>query len=154
MLEYFYLQIQLNIGFKRYKVTQIFYLFFRFGNSFGSRNFFICCCCCCCREVTSVVSNSVRPHRRQPTRLLRPWDSPGKNTGVGLPFPSPGELPNPGIEPRSAALHWGSLPAEPQGKPEISLRNFHYSSLTLMTQQVKNLPVMQETKAMRVRSLN
>ena len=26
---------------------------------------------------------TVRPHRRQPTRLLRPWDSPGKNTGVG-----------------------------------------------------------------------
>ena len=33
--------------------------------------------------VTSVVSDSVRPHRRQPTRLPRPWDSPGKNTGVG-----------------------------------------------------------------------
>ena len=32
------------------------------------------------------MSNSVRPHRRQPTRLLRPWDSPGKNTGVGCPF--------------------------------------------------------------------
>ena len=31
---------------------------------------------------TSVVSDSVRPHRRQPTRLPRPWDSPGKNTGV------------------------------------------------------------------------
>ena len=30
-----------------------------------------------------VVSNSVWPHRRQPTRLLCPWDSPGKNTGVG-----------------------------------------------------------------------
>ena len=27
--------------------------------------------------------DSVRPHRRQPTRLLCPWDSPGKNTGVG-----------------------------------------------------------------------
>ena len=31
----------------------------------------------------SVVSNSVQPHRRQATRLPRPWDSPGKNTGVG-----------------------------------------------------------------------
>ena len=30
-----------------------------------------------------VVSDSVRPRRRQPTRLPRPWDSPGKNTGVG-----------------------------------------------------------------------
>ena len=33
-----------------------------------------------------VVSDSVRPHRRQPTRLPRPWDSPGKNTGVGCHF--------------------------------------------------------------------
>ena len=29
------------------------------------------------------MSNSVRPRRQQPTRLLRPWDSPGKNAGVG-----------------------------------------------------------------------
>ena len=36
--------------------------------------------------VTSVVSDSVRPHRRQPTRMPRPWDSPGKNTGVGCHF--------------------------------------------------------------------
>ena len=36
--------------------------------------------------VTSVVSDSVRPHRRQPSRLPRPWDSPGKNTGVGCHF--------------------------------------------------------------------
>ena len=40
-----------------------------------------------CRcSVTSVVSDSVRPHRRQPTRLPRPWDSPGRNTGVGCHF--------------------------------------------------------------------
>ena len=32
------------------------------------------------------MSDSVRPHRRQPTRLHRPWDSPGKNTGVGCRF--------------------------------------------------------------------
>ena len=43
----------------------------------------LCCCCCC---ITLVVSNSVRPQRRQPTRLPRPWDSPGKNTGVGCHF--------------------------------------------------------------------
>ena len=36
--------------------------------------------------VTSVVSDSVRPHRWQPSRLPRPWDSPGKNTGVGCHF--------------------------------------------------------------------
>ena len=32
------------------------------------------------------MSDSVRPHRRQPNRLPRPWDSPGKNTGVGCHF--------------------------------------------------------------------
>ena len=40
----------------------------------------VCCCCCL---VASVMSDSVRPHRQQPTRLPRPWDSPGKNAGVG-----------------------------------------------------------------------
>ena len=33
-------------------------------------------------------SDSVRPHRQQPTRHLHPWDSPGKNTGM-FPFSSP-----------------------------------------------------------------
>ena len=32
------------------------------------------------------MSDSVRPHRRQPTRLPHPWDSPGENTGVGYHF--------------------------------------------------------------------
>ena len=32
------------------------------------------------------MSDSVRPHRRQPTRFPRPWDSSGKNTGVGCHF--------------------------------------------------------------------
>ena len=32
------------------------------------------------------MSDSVQPHRQQPTRLPRPWDSPGKNTGVGCHF--------------------------------------------------------------------
>ena len=35
----------------------------------------------------------------------------------GLPFPSPGDLPDPGIEPRSSALQADSLPSEPSGKP-------------------------------------
>ena len=41
---------------------------------------------CCCCSVASVVSDSVRPHRQQPTRLPHPWDSLGKNTGVGCHF--------------------------------------------------------------------
>ena len=43
-------------------------------------------CCCCCCYVASVMSDSVRPDRRQSTRLPHPWDSPGKNTGVGCHF--------------------------------------------------------------------
>ena len=35
---------------------------------------------------------------------------------TGLPFPSSGDLPNPGIEPRSPALQTDSLPSEPPGK--------------------------------------
>ena len=35
----------------------------------------------------SVVSDSLRPHGLQPTRLLRPWDFPGKSTGVGCHCP-------------------------------------------------------------------
>ena len=37
----------------------------------------------------------------------------------GLPFPSPGDLPNPGIEPRSPALQTDALPSEPPGKPTV-----------------------------------
>ena len=44
-----------------------------------------------------------------------PWNPP--EYWSGQPFPSPGNLPNPGIEPRSPTLQVDSLPAEPQGKP-------------------------------------
>ena len=43
-------------------------------------------CNCYLYAAASVVSDSVQPHRRQPIRLPRPWDSPGKNTGVGCHF--------------------------------------------------------------------
>ena len=37
----------------------------------------------------------------------------------GLPFPSPGDIPDPGTEPASPALQADSLPSEPPGKPVI-----------------------------------
>ena len=40
----------------------------------------------------------------------------------GLPFPSPGDLHNPGIEPRSPALQTDALPSEPPGKPKYSIK--------------------------------
>ena len=57
------------------------------------------------------------------------WEFSRPEYWSGKPFPSPGDLPNPGIEPRSPTLQVDSLPAEPPGKP----------------QKVKNLPAMQET---------
>ena len=53
--------------------------------------------------------------------LLCSWDFPDKNTGVGLPFPSPGDLPDPGSELTSLALAGGFFTAELLGKPEKSL---------------------------------
>ena len=40
----------------------------------------------------------------------------------GLPFPSPGDLPNPGIEPGYPALYTDALPSEPPGKPDNKSR--------------------------------
>ena len=62
-------------------------------------------------EKRSVMSDSLWPHG-----LYSPWNSPGQNTGIGKPFPSPGDLPNPGLKPSSPALEADSLPAESQGK--------------------------------------
>ena len=62
---------------------------------------------------------TLQPYGLWPARLLPPQDSPGKNTGVGCHALSPGDLPNPGIEPvslKSPALQAGSLPLAPPGK--------------------------------------
>ena len=74
-------------------------------------------------ESCSAVSDSL------PTRLLCPWNSPGKNTAVGKPFPSPRDLLDPGIEPRSPALQADSLLSKPppvlQGKPLLTVSMPH-----------------------------
>ena len=66
----------------------------------------------------------------QTNGLYHPWNSPGQNTGVGSPFPSPGDLPNLGIKPRSPKLQADSLPAEQQGK----LKNTGVGSLSFLQQ--------------------
>ena len=58
-------------------------------------------------------SNSLQPYGLYPARLLSPWHSPGRNTGVGCHALLWGNLPNPGMEPRSQV---DSLPSEPPGK--------------------------------------
>ena len=49
----------------------------------------------------------------------------------GLPFPSPGDLPNPGIEPGSPALPADALPSEPPGKPQGSCGVWHQLNITM-----------------------
>jgi len=49
----------------------------------------------------------------------------------GLPCPSPGDLPNPRIEPRSPPLQADSLPSEPPGKPEWKGKFIAFSDLIL-----------------------
>ena len=58
----------------------------------------------------------------QPARILYPWDSPDKNTGVLLPSPPPGDLHDPGIKSVSLFLYWqeASLPLVLPGKPPNS----------------------------------
>ena len=60
-----------------------------------------------------VVSDSLKPCGRQPTRLLRPWHSPGMNTGVGCHFLLQRIFPTQELNP---CLPADSLPTEPRGK--------------------------------------
>ena len=79
----------------------------------------MCVCVCVCVKVKVLVTQSC-------LILCNPMDCspPGSSvqgilqaTILGVPFPSPGDLPHPGIEPRSIALQAASLPFEPPGKP-------------------------------------
>ena len=60
----------------------------------------------------SVVSDSLRPHGLQPTRLLCPWGFSRQEYSSGLPCPSPRDLPNPGLEPRSLIRQLDSFLSE------------------------------------------
>ena len=60
--------------------------------------------------------HSLRPHGLEPTRLLCPWDFPGKNIGVGCHFLLQGGLPDPGIKLTFPALQADYWLLEPSGK--------------------------------------
>ena len=62
-------------------------------------------------------------------QLLCPWDFPGKKYWSGLPFPSPGDLPNPGIESASSALQVDSFPLNHLG----SLTPSYPSNVEMLT---------------------
>ena len=105
----------------------------------------------CAKQVASVLSNSVLPYGLQPARLPCPWNSPGKNTGVGCCALLQGIFWTQGSNHISYAyLHWqvSSLPLVPPGKPEMiiftAIYYLHWSSL--VAQIVKTLPAMRETR--------
>ena len=65
-------------------------------------------------ETRSVMFDSVQPHG-----LYSPWNSLGQNTGVGSHIPSPGDLPNPGIEPGLLPCRWILYQLSYEGGPRI-----------------------------------
>ena len=75
-----------------------------------------------CMLCYAIMSDSLQPCGLQPARLLCPWDSPGKKTGVDSHFLLQGNFPNQGLNLRLLRfLHWqaGSLPLSHQWSPYI-----------------------------------
>ena len=65
------------------------------------------------------MPDSLHPCGVQPTRLPCPWGFSRQEYWSRLPCPLPGDLPNPGIEPKSPALQEDSSPMETLGKPKF-----------------------------------
>ena len=63
----------------------------------------------------------------------------------GLPFPSPGDLPDPGIEPRSPSLWADALPSEPPGKPKVISNKLtsYFISTVFFIQRWQNFEVLE-----------
>ena len=92
----------------------------------------------------STVSDSLRPQGLEPARPLCPWDSPGTNTGV-MPFPSPGDPPNPGIElpsPASPASQVISLPTVPSGNQFTPGSQLKESSQSVLWSNSLSYPIL------------
>ena len=97
-----------------------------------------------CMLSRSVMSDSLQSHGLQPARLLCPWGCSRQESWSELPCPPPGDLPNPGIEPRSPTLQADPLQSEPPGKPNV------HSSIIYNSQDIygSNLSVHQQIKKM------
>ena len=77
--------------------------------------------------VFSIVSNCLQPCGLKLTRLLCPWDFPGKNTGVGCHFLLPGIFPTQGSNPLSSPASAGKFfTTVPPGKPVCAVASFIY----------------------------
>ena len=93
------------------------------------------CVCVCVYVSHSVLSDSMQPHGLWPTRLLCPWDFPGRNTGVVCHFLLQGIFPIQGQNPGLLHCRWSlvlqadSLQTKTQGSPkspEHTVKLFSY----------------------------
>ena len=86
--------------------------------------------CFCCHDACMYAHSlqscpTLRPHGLQPTRLLHPWDSPGKNTGVRYHALFQGIFPTQGLNPHLLCLlhqQAVSLPLLSSGKHAVMIR--------------------------------
>ena len=101
----------------------------------------------CCCWVTSVVSDSLPPNGLQPVRLLCPWDSPGKDSGVGCHILFQGIFSTQGLNPHLLhLLPWqvDSLPLAPPGKPPkvvAHVSSWEWKMKVFLNQCVFNLSI-------------
>ena len=96
----------------------------------------MCVCVCVCVS-RSAVTNSLRLHGLCPLQAPLSMGFPRKEYQSGLSFPSPENLPDPGIELRSPALQADSLSSEPSGKRVNSTTYYYYYVLLLLPRKFR-----------------
>ena len=85
---------------------------------------------CCAVLSHAVVSESLWPYGLKPASLLCPWGFSRQEYWSGFPCPSPRDLPNPGIKPRSPTLQADSLPSEPPESPKYYIHKYQFSQFS------------------------
>ena len=98
------------------------------------------------------VSDSLRRHRLQFTRLHCPWGFSRQEYQSGLPSPSPGDLPKAGLEPRSPALQADSLMSEPPGKFIVMFKHNSLSLVRMLRDKMSSTPFLKHEKQVRMPS--
>ena len=127
------------------------------GNRLNVKSLVLLQCCCvrhCCSETpkgrsnvalmcvhadTSIMPDSAWPYRLQTTRLLCPWDSLGKNTGMDCHALLQGIFPTQGLNPHLLCLlHWqvDSLPLSHLGSPLIHIYSWMFGDWTRLSLQI------------------
>ena len=92
-------------------------------NSSSSKN--VCMCVCECERESCLVMSNCWVAYQAPQSMGFSW----QEYWNGLPFPSPGDLPDPGLQPRFPSLQTDSLQPESLGKPP--LRIFHHNPILM-----------------------